>query len=287
MSRRNNHLLDETRHAGADHDLSDGHGIIRLRPDGRNVICIDTRAPPSPVCTPGRGVVAIVDRRPRERQALAQCLRDFGFAVREGIERAPPPAGRVDLAILVLDPHDDAAVEVRSVVQAFGARVLALDARPDAERCIACLESGADDYLAAQGSPREALVRAKRLAPRVTTPPIAPEPASSEVHQTGPLRIDLTRRRAWVHEVEPIALTAPEFALLAALFRRPQRILTPEQLKQDMGRYTEARSERWLGEVFSALRAKLHSAGARDLLVRHPGRGFSLGCAAGAEPFDG
>jgi two-component system OmpR family response regulator len=100
--------------------------------------------------------------------------------------------------------------------------VLMLTARDAVEDRIAGLDGGADDYLVKPFDFGEMLARVRAVARRG---PVVRAP----VLEAGELRLDPAARRAWRRDTE-IALTPKEFALLAALMRRPGEALTRFQL---------------------------------------------------------
>jgi two-component system OmpR family response regulator len=100
--------------------------------------------------------------------------------------------------------------------------VLMLTARNAVADRITGLDSGADDYLGKPFAFDELLARMRALARRG---PVA-RPAVLEV---GDLRLDPASRRVWRGDVE-IELSAREMALLETLMRRPEQVLSRDQL---------------------------------------------------------
>jgi two-component system OmpR family response regulator len=100
--------------------------------------------------------------------------------------------------------------------------VLMLTARTAVADRIAGLDSGADDYLGKPFAFHELMARMRALARR------GPVPRSVEL-EVGDLRLDPAQRRVQRRDCE-IALSSREFALLEALMRRPEQVLTREQL---------------------------------------------------------
>ncbi len=100
--------------------------------------------------------------------------------------------------------------------------ILMLTARTAVVDRITGLDSGADDYLAKPFAFDELLARMRALARRG---PID-RPTVLEV---GDLRLDPAARRVWRGE-EEITLSARELALLEAFMRRPDQVLSRDQL---------------------------------------------------------
>jgi two-component system, OmpR family, response regulator len=100
--------------------------------------------------------------------------------------------------------------------------VLMLTARGSVRDRVAGLDAGGDDYLVKPFAFDELLARLRALLRRgpMTCPPVL---------SVGDLRVDPGSRRVWRGERE-IVLTAQEFSLLHAMARRPERVLSREEL---------------------------------------------------------
>ena len=100
--------------------------------------------------------------------------------------------------------------------------VLMVTARTAVADRIAGLDSGADDYLAKPFAFQELRARMRALARR------GPVPRPTEL-ELGDLHLDPAARRVW-RGVTEVSLSNREFALLEALMRRPDQVLSREQL---------------------------------------------------------
>jgi len=74
--------------------------------------------------------------------------------------------------------------------------------------------------------------------------------------QIGQVRIDTETRRCWVHD-DAISLTAIEFDVLAYLFASPSRVITREELLENVWGYSESLGTRTVDVHVAQLRAKL------------------------------
>lgn len=143
--------------------------------------------------------------------------------------------------------------------------VMLLTARDGIDDRIRGLDLGADDYLVKPVILSELAARVRARLRRVQL-----ETSDELLH--GPLRMDTRTRRAWLG-AEVLALTSREWEVLEYLLRRPERVVSKEQIQslvigRDEPNYNAV-------EVYvSRLRAKLEPAGVRIRTVR--GFGYML-----------
>jgi two-component system OmpR family response regulator len=172
--------------------------------------------------------VLVVEDEPKMADLLARGLREEGHAadVAGTGEDALWMARAVAYDVIVLDvmlPGIDGMETCRSLREAgVWSPVLMLTARDAYEDRITGLDVGADDYLLKPFSFGELLARLRALVRRVPQE----RPA---VLQAGELRLDPAQRRAWRGDTE-LQLSGKAFALLEAFMRRPDYVLSREQL---------------------------------------------------------
>jgi DNA-binding response OmpR family regulator len=171
---------------------------------------------------------------------VAETLEGARAALREGIPD-----------ILVLDrmlPDGD-GLELVDELRAAGndVPVILLTAIADVDSRVKGLKSGADDYLTKPFSFEELLLRLDRLLYRRTTP---------RGLVVGPVRIDPQGHRVWVSD-NRVSLTAKEFALLLILATNAGRVITSEQLLNQVWGMKSDPESNLLAVHFSNLRNKL------------------------------
>ena len=113
------------------------------------------------------------------------------------------------------------------------------------------LELGADDYLTKPFSPRELVLRVKRLLRAGATP----DDAGERIY-AGDLLVDILRHQTLV-KGEPVELTATEFKLLTTLAQRRGRVQTREKLLHDVWGYDNVIDTRTVDTHMRRLREKL------------------------------
>lgn len=137
-----------------------------------------------------------------------------GLAALEAIRRAPPALVVLDLMLPGLD-----GLALCRAVRAFSSvPIVMVTARVEEVDRLLGLETGADDYLCKPFSPRELMARIKAILRRSGAPEAAPV-----------LALDEAARRVTLHG-QALELTPSEYAILAALARRPGQVLSRAQL---------------------------------------------------------
>ena len=178
-------------------------------------------------------LILLVEDDTRLRERLARYLAGEGFRVTaaENAADARTKLSFIDPDLMVLDvmmPGETGLQLTESLRNERGHHlpVLLLTARGAPEDRIAGFEAGADDYLGKPFEPRELLLRIRALLRRVAAPP--PEPPGGPV-QLGEAVFDLERGELRGPD-GVIRLTGGELGLLTALARRPNEVLSREDI---------------------------------------------------------
>jgi two-component system phosphate regulon response regulator PhoB len=219
--------------------------------------------------------ILVVDDEPDALEILGFKLKEAGYApifAKDGA-RAISMARDERPALIVLDlmlPEVD-GLEVCKILRRDPATaaipILMLTARAAEMDRVIGLELGADDYVTKPFSPRELVLRIKKLLARVK---MAEEP------QFGTLAIDVPRHRVTVAGTA-IELTATEFKLLEILARRRGRVQTRERLLQDVWGYDNPIDSRTVDTHMRRLREKIGAAADYLETIRGVGYRFKAG----------
>jgi len=162
------------------------------------------------------------------------------------------------------------------------------DHHDEADRIIG-LELGADDYVTKPFSPKELLARVRRAIRRTAapSPQVTAIPTKSIQHEVltfGEVRIDFTSMEV-VRAGTPIMLTSQEFKLLKYLASSAGRVVSREELLNEVWGYQNYPSTRTVDNHVLRLRQKLEPdpAEPRFLMTMHgAGYKFSLGGSVAA-----
>jgi len=152
--------------------------------------------------------------------------------------------------------------------------IIMLTAKTSEADRIAGLDLGADDYIAKPFSVRELMARVRAVLRRA-------DDEAGERYDDGQLAIDFANVLATC-DGAPVKLTNKEFRLLVALAKKRGRVITRQQLLDQVWGYTYYGDARTLDVHIRRLRQKLGACG--DCIETLVGVGYRfLGCASGPE----
>ncbi len=221
--------------------------------------------------------ILVIDDEPDIRELVRFGLTQEGFSVETAatgqigldcVARRKP-----DLIVLDLMLPDISGTEVCRKLRAQSTTaqlpVVMLTARSEEMDRVVGFELGADDYLTKPFSSRELALRVKAVLRRS-----GPSKSGERQLAHGVLLLDLERHRCKVKEIS-IELTAKEFGLLEALMSRAGRVLTREQLLDDIWGSDIAVTHRTVDTHLKRLREKLGEAGDYINTVRGIGYRFT------------
>jgi DNA-binding response OmpR family regulator len=179
--------------------------------------------------------------------------------------------GFLDPAMIVVDKAwgDKPGIEFCHQVRSSGNRVpiLLLVDRETVDERVFCLEAGADDYFLKPYKREEFLNLIDLYLQPIST--------NKEQIRFGELVLDLTTRQV-IRNDEEIDLTMKEFELLKYLMSNPQKILTREEIIENVWGY-DYRGESNVIEVYIRyLRLKIEGEGQKRLIQTVRGIGYVL-----------
>jgi DNA-binding response OmpR family regulator len=156
-----------------------------------------------------------------------------------------------DLVVLdVMIPQVDGFEVLREIRKFSTLPVIMLTARGELSDKVVGLELGADDYLAKPFEPRELVARIQTVLRRTQTG------GGPAVLDFGDLVIDLDGRSV-VHNGEPLQLTTTEFEVLALIAARPGKVLSRDDLMEQLRGIDWDAFNRSIDIAISRLRSKL------------------------------
>jgi DNA-binding response OmpR family regulator len=210
--------------------------------------------------------ILVVDDDPRICRLLTRLL------TAEGYEVETAPNGHVMWRALRAYPFDLVILDLRlpggkdglNLARRLRAEsnvsLIMLTGRSDAVDKVIGLELGADDYVTKPFDRRELLARIRsvlrRSALRQAELP-GPEPMNPVLHFAG-WTLDLGQRELVSPEAKHVNLTFYEFELLAVLVQRPQRVLSRDQILEQIAHRHWQPYDRSIDVLIGKLRRKLN-----------------------------
>jgi two-component system KDP operon response regulator KdpE len=219
--------------------------------------------------------ILLVDDEPAIVRAVRANLGSRGFRVdvavsgSEALERAE---SHPDLILLDLGLPDLDGLDLIRALRGRGrAPIIVLSARGAERDKVRALDLGADDYLTKPFGVEELLARI-RVALRHTLRSGTDEP----VFRTRGLTVDIEHRRVTV-DGEELHLTPTEYALLTALVRHADRVVTDSMLLQEVWGPEYGDEDHYLHVYVARLRKKLeHDPQKPRYIATEPGVGYRL-----------
>lgn len=219
--------------------------------------------------------ILVIDDEPAIVRAVRANLGSRGFRVdvaesaKEALERV---GAHPDLVILDLGlPDGDGLELISSLRERDRAPIIVLSARGAERDKVRALDLGADDYLTKPFGVEELLARI-RVALRRTLSPEADAP----IFRTGGLVVDLVHRRVSVDGTD-LHLTPTEYAVLTALVRHADRVVTDAMLLREVWGPEYGDEDHYLHVYMARLRKKLEKDPQRPrFILTEPGVGYRL-----------
>lgn len=230
-------------------------------------------------------LILVVDDDPAILSVITFALEKAGHATRTAGDGAAAIASVAAEApdLVVLDvgmPEMDGLAACREIRKTSEVPILFLSARDEEIDRVLGLEIGGDDYVTKPFSPRELVARIGAILKR-SRGRTRDEPRERRLAR-GRLALEPEGRRVFVDERQ-VALTALEFAILATLMARPNRVFERAEILERAWEGSIHVSDRTIDSHVRNIRAKLSEAGCTDAIDTVHAVGFRLGaCEASA-----
>jgi two-component system, OmpR family, alkaline phosphatase synthesis response regulator PhoP len=219
------------------------------------------------VSATGADRILIVEDDRAVQRALKRLFEAEGYAVQtvsegtlavEMFHNSPPSAVVLDLRLPGI-PGRDVCSEIKKHSPAVP--VIVLSAASDVSDKVLLLELGADDYVTKPFSPRELLARVRAALRRTTRPSTADKFAFAAI------RVDFLKMEV-VREGKTIPLTAQEFKTLKFMVQNAERVITRDELLNEVWGYHNYPSTRTVDNHILKLRQKLEKDPANPVHFR-------------------
>lgn len=206
--------------------------------------------------------ILVVDDEQSILDLVSAYLRQEGYEVhtaQDGLAGLKAMrAFQPDLIVLdVMLPGMDGLELLTQLRRESDVYVILLTARSEETDKIVGLSVGADDYLTKPFSPRELVARIKAALRRLRN---GTGPAEAATLAFRRVRIDAGRHQVWV-DGELVDLTSTQFDLLRTLAEHRGRVLSREQLLQQVWGYDFYGEERVVDVHIGQIRQKLGNGG--------------------------
>lgn len=200
--------------------------------------------------------ILVVEDDHAVQKALKRLFESEGFAVEisadgkaalEAFRRAVPSAIVLDLRLPQMSGRD-VCREIKQ--QAPAVPIIVLSATTDVSDKVLLLELGADDYVTKPFSPRELLARVRAALRR------AVRKDTGELVTFDGISVDFTKMEV-SRDGETVILTAQEFKTLKFLVQNAERVITRDELLNEVWGYQNYPSTRTVDNHILKLRQKL------------------------------
>jgi len=202
------------------------------------------------------GRILVVEDDPAVQKALKRMFETEGYAVEvqsdgksalDSVLSAPPAAIVLDLRLPKISGRD-VCKEIKAKNPALP--IVVLSAASDVSDKVLLLELGADDYVTKPFSPRELLARVRAALRHTTRTPEA------QIVSFDGITADF-RKMEIKRDDKPVVLTAQEFKTFQFLVQNADRVISRDELLNEVWGYQNYPSTRTVDNHILKLRQKL------------------------------
>jgi len=225
-----------------------------------------------------RPLVLVVEDEPQMLRFLRTALTAQGFRVVEAetTREALIAATTHNPELILLDiglPDGNGIDLTRRIREWSRVPIIVISARGKEDDKVTALDAGADDYLTKPFGVNELLARIRVALRHALSSASGP---GEPVLESGPLRLDLTRREVLVSDVI-VHLTPLEYRLLVLLAQNAGKVLTHRQILKEVWGPGSVNETHYLRVFMAQLRRKIETDPARPrLLLTEPGVGYRM-----------
>ncbi len=218
--------------------------------------------------------ILVVDDDAEIRHLLRTALEREGYAVSEAND-ASSATSRLDrggIHLITLDltlGADDGLTLARKIRARSDVPIIMVTGKGDAIDRVVGLELGADDYVSKPFNLREVVARVRAVLRRHE--PASSAPAKSSQHERfrfGDWTLDVTSRALSDHKSTARELTTGEFNLLELFVRRPQRVLTRDEIMDLLKGHDWSPVDRSIDALIVRLRKKIEPEPAKPTHIK-------------------
>jgi two-component system, OmpR family, alkaline phosphatase synthesis response regulator PhoP len=200
--------------------------------------------------------ILVIEDDPKVQRAMSRLFEPEGFAVEiatdgvaglEAFSARQPNIVILDLRMPRMSGRD-VCKEIKRLSPSVP--IIVVNATSDVMDKVLLLELGADDYVTKPFSPRELLARTRAALRRSSRLPAAERFAFDEVS------VDFTRMQL-TRAGEPVPMTAQEFKVLKFMVENRERVISRDELLNEVWGYQDYPSTRTVDNHILKLRQKL------------------------------
>jgi two-component system, OmpR family, response regulator len=218
--------------------------------------------------------ILVVDDDVEIRHLLRTAFEREGYAVSEAKDAATTTSrldlGGVDLITLDLSlGADDGLTLARQIRARSDVPIIMVTGKGDAIDRVVGLELGADDYVSKPFNLREVVARVRAVLRRHEI--VRSRPSQSAQHERfrfGDWILDVTGRALSDNKDSACDLTTGEFNLLELFVRRPQRVLTRDEIMDLLKGHDWSPMDRSIDALIVRLRKKIEPDTARPTHIK-------------------
>jgi two-component system, OmpR family, response regulator len=218
--------------------------------------------------------ILVVDDDAEIRHLLRTALERDGYAVSEAKDAATAKSrlerGGIDLITLDLSlGSDDGLTLARNIRAHSGVPIIMVTGKGDAIDRVVGLELGADDYVSKPFNLREVVARVRAVLRRHEIAGSTPVKATQhERFCFDTWTLDITGRVLSDHKKTACDLTTGEFNLLEIFVRRPQRVLSRDDIMDLLKGHDWLPMDRSIDALIVRLRKKIEPEAARPTHIK-------------------